>query len=242
MNEAIVLAGGLGSRLAPVIADRPKPMAPVAGRPFLEWQLDYLASQGVRRVVLSVGHLAEQIIDHFGSRFGDLDLDYSREATALGTGGAIRRALGRVNGPGAFVTNGDTLLLADLPLLAPPGDPALVMAVQQVLDRTRFGAVDFDGARVVGFRAGGETGPGWVNAGIYRVARDIFSGFALPEAFSFERDFLAAHVARVRPVGVAVDAYFVDIGDPAAYVGAQLGVPAAWKLRFTRQGPDQPMT
>ncbi|MDW8464053.1 MAG: NTP transferase domain-containing protein [Geminocystis sp.] len=92
VNECLILAGGLGTRLRQMVNDVPKPMAPINGKPFLEYLLRYLNSQGIRRVVLSVGYMKEKIVDHFGSRFMDMEIVYSVEEEPLGTGGAIVRA------------------------------------------------------------------------------------------------------------------------------------------------------
>ena len=108
--EAVVLAGGLGTRLRQVVPDLPKPMAPVAGRPFLEILLGALAAKGIDRVVLSVGHRADAITGHFGHRWNGLEIDYAVEATPLGTGGAVRLALGHCRHDPVLVVNGDTFL------------------------------------------------------------------------------------------------------------------------------------
>ena len=91
-DEAIVLVGGLGTRLRAVVSDVPKPLAPVAGRPFLTWLLDHLAENDVRHVVLAAGYLAERVIDSIGREWRGMQVDYSVEATPLGTGGAVRQA------------------------------------------------------------------------------------------------------------------------------------------------------
>jgi D-glycero-alpha-D-manno-heptose 1-phosphate guanylyltransferase len=111
--EAIVLAGGLGTRLAAKLSGIPKPMAPVAGRPFLEILLTQLKRNGCTRVVLSVGHLYRVIQDYFGKSFHGMHIDYSIESVPLGTGGAIRRSLAQAEEDAVLVLNGDTFLEAD---------------------------------------------------------------------------------------------------------------------------------
>ena len=114
MHEAVILAGGYGTRLRQVVADVPKPMAPIAGRPFLEIQLEFLARQGVGHAVLAVGYLGHVIVGHFGDRFAGIELSYAVEDSPLGTGGAIQKALRLCRGDRAVVLNGDTYLDGDL--------------------------------------------------------------------------------------------------------------------------------
>ncbi len=111
--EAIVLAGGKGTRLASRLNNIPKPMVPVAGRPFLEWLLEALASQGCERAILSVGHLHRVIQDHFRDTFAGIRLQYVVEEEPLGTGGAMRTALSKAVEKSVFVLNGDTLARLD---------------------------------------------------------------------------------------------------------------------------------
>ena len=108
--EAILLAGGIGTRLRSVVPNLPKPMAPVAGRPFLEILLNSLAKKGFKRVVLSVGYMAEKVVSHFGYNFVGMELVYEIEETPLGTGGAVCKAIAQCNTDHVFVFNGDTYL------------------------------------------------------------------------------------------------------------------------------------
>lgn len=231
MREAVILAGGLGTRLAGVVADRPKAMAPVAGRPFLEWQLDFLHAQGVRRVVLAVGHRAEQIVAHFGDRYRDIEIVYEVETAPRGTGGALRRAMQSVNGDGAFALNGDTLLLADLDTLEGTGGERIAMAVREVADCRRYGSLQVEGGIVVAFREAGGSGRGLINGGLYWLRRDLFAGFALPQAFSFEHDFLSPQLKSLAPRAVVTTGFFLDIGVPESYRQAQTSIPAALQDR-----------
>ena len=224
--EAIVLAGGLGTRLRARVADRPKPMAEVAGKPFLARLLDYLESQGFTRIVLSVGYRHEAISGYFGARHGALELRYSIEAEPLGTGGAIRHALigGSVEDP-LWVLNGDTMLRLDYgAMLAAHGRGSAVamrMALRRIPDVARYGTVRVDGDRVTGFAASGTAGPGVINSGVYLLSRALFDGYDLPTAFSFERDFLPGAAAQGRVAGFVTDALFIDIGVPEDYDRAQ---------------------
>jgi D-glycero-alpha-D-manno-heptose 1-phosphate guanylyltransferase len=225
--EAVVLAGGLGTRLRPVVSEVPKPLAPVAGRPFLHWLLDGLARQGIGRVVLATGYLGHLIEHSIGRAHAGMEIAYAREETPLGTGGAIWAALSHCAGERVFVLNGDTWLgaaLAPIAAQAPAAD--LVLAVRPVPDRARYGSV-LVGAenRVLGLEEKGHSGPGLVNAGLYLMRRDLPSRRAMPAAFSLETEVLA------RPEGLDLRAHrteaaFLDIGTPEDFGRAQALIPA----------------
>lgn len=222
--QAVLLAGGLGTRLRSVVSDRPKVMAEVAGRPFLEHLLMRLAGQGVERVVLAVGYLRECIIDHFGHRWGGLDVAYSVEHEPLGTGGAIKQALRMVEPKPCFVLNADTWLDFDLRAMLQAHGQAesrLTIAVRPLDDVGRFGALEIEGGRVVGFHEKGRSGPGAINAGVYLMEPSLLEGLGLPERFSIETDFLVPQVSRVRPLAFEAHGDFIDIGVPEDYVRAQ---------------------
>ena len=222
--EAIVLAGGLGTRLASRLEGIPKAMAPVAGRPFLEILLRQLERAGCTRVLLSVGHLRGVIQDHFGSAFQGLALEYVVEETPLGTGGAIRKALEQASERAVLVLNGDTFLDADYAAMFEfhqTEGSTLTIAVTRQADVARYGAVRVEGKRVVGFEEKGRSGPGWINAGAYVVERDLQWPQHLPEKFSFERDFLVPETARLAPAAFEVQGFFLDIGVPGDLERAQ---------------------
>jgi D-glycero-alpha-D-manno-heptose 1-phosphate guanylyltransferase len=215
--EAIVLAGGLGTRLAARLSGVPKPMAPVAGRPFLEILLNQLADAGCGRVLLSVGHLGAVIQDYFGASFRNMEVDYAVEESPLGTGGAIRLALVQTTEKAVLVLNGDTFLDADYDAMMrfhADAGATLTMAVARQADISRYGGVVVKAGRVVSFEEKGRTGPGWINAGAYVLQRDIAWPAHLPEKFSFERDFLAPEIDRIRPAAYEVEGFFLDIGVP----------------------------
>lgn len=219
--EAIVLAGGLGTRLAARLNNVPKPMAPVAGRPFLEILLGQLRRAGCARVVLSVGHLHSVIENHFGSDFHGLRVEYAIESAPLGTGGAIRAALEKVTEDSILVLNGDTFLDADYGAMlryhrqeAAP----LTLAVTRLPDVSRYGGVVIEGSgeglHVTGFHEKGRTGAGWINAGAYALPRDLRWPAELPQRFSFETDFLAPQIKSLAPAAFPVTGFFLDIGVP----------------------------
>jgi D-glycero-alpha-D-manno-heptose 1-phosphate guanylyltransferase len=215
--EAIVLAGGLGTRLASKLDGIPKAMAPVAGRPFLEILLRQLKREGCSRTLVSVGYLHEVIEKHFGTVFEEMRLDYVLEETPLGTGGAIRRALEAANTEFVIALNGDTFLDADYAAMLrfqAAERAAFTVAVTHQPDLARYGGVLLEGTRIVGYEEKGRSGPGWINAGAYVLSREMEWPAGLGERFSFERDFLAAETARLAPAAFKVDGFFLDIGVP----------------------------
>jgi D-glycero-alpha-D-manno-heptose 1-phosphate guanylyltransferase len=227
--EAIVLAGGLGTRLRQTVPDLPKPMAPIAGRPFLEILLGSLQRKGVTRAILSVGFMADKIMAHFGYRFHGLEIDYAVEEKPLGTGGAIRLAMEASRADHAFVFNGDTFLDLEVHSLEQRWQefqrPILVGRL--VPDTARFGRLVTEHGQVVGFTEKGVGGPGLINAGCYVFGREQLSDYPLNQAFSLEIDYLAKKVCQA-PMGLFVtEGQFIDIGVPEDFVRAQTEL-AAW--------------
>lgn len=221
--EAIVLAGGVGSRLRQVVSDVPKPMAPIAGCPFLEILLDSLAKKGVSRVVLSLGFMAEKIAGHFGTRFSGLDLAYVVEDIPLGTGGGIRLACEECAQDHVFVFNGDTYLDLNLESLERQWQAKrcpIVVGVK-VPDATRYGRLVVNAGRITRFAEKGVPGPGLINAGCYVLATDELARFPLNQPFSIETDYLVPEVARATVEVFETEGMFIDIGIPEDYMRAQ---------------------
>lgn len=227
MREAIILAGGFGTRLRTVVSDVPKPMAPVAGRPFLSYLLDELSRQGYRHVVLATGYLHEKVEACYGREYGGIAIDYAQETSPLGTGGAIVNGLQQCTEERVTVLNGDTLFHVDhTPLLE--SDHAgcrLALLLRQVPDAGRYGAVVTDGAGLVtAFREKDPcAGAGLINAGIYRMHRSMLDGHPAGQPFSFEKEVLQPLREPVR--AYALDGYFIDIGVPDDYRRAQTELP-----------------
>jgi D-glycero-alpha-D-manno-heptose 1-phosphate guanylyltransferase len=217
----IILAGGLGTRLRAAVADRPKCLAPIGERTFLELQLELLQRQGVDDFVLSLGFMSEMVQDEaarLGARFA---IRCVVEQEPLGTGGAMALAMRSLGISEAIVTNGDTFLGGDLgallrPLARTHGEQAR-MAVVRVDDRTRFGGVELRGNRVAGFEEKGRQGPGAINAGFYRLHADIFAAHAAGSTFSFETVVLPGLAAAGALGAALVDGEFTDIGVPEDY-------------------------
>lgn len=223
-DEAIILAGGFGTRLQSVVKDVPKPLAPVAGRPFVAYLLDLLVAQGVRRIVLATGYLAAVVEQTLGSEWRDVPLAYSVESAPLGTGGAIARAVQHIRGDAFFVLNGDTFLdlnYADFDTLAEEQAAPIGIALADVPDVGRYGAVKTRDARVVGFSEKGDIGQGQINAGVYRIQRNLLTRFPALENFSFEQEVLVPQASMGRVAAFTHTQGFIDIGVPEDYERAQ---------------------
>jgi D-glycero-alpha-D-manno-heptose 1-phosphate guanylyltransferase len=219
-----ILAGGLGTRLRPVIGERAKVVAEVNGRPFLAHLLDQVARFGFRDVVLCVGWQAEAVEAALGARHGPLRLRYSREPAPLGTGGALRLALPLLAGPSAMVLNGDSYCDADLAAAwaehRARRAPATLVLVEMA-DTSRYGRVEVDAEGVIRrFTEKQESStPGWINAGIYLLERARIEAIPSDRALSFERDVLPGWIgAGLR--GHRTRARFIDIGTPQSYSAA----------------------
>jgi D-glycero-alpha-D-manno-heptose 1-phosphate guanylyltransferase len=221
--EAIILAGGLGTRLRPAVSDRPKPMAQIGDVPFLELLLNSLQLKGVTRVILSVGYLKEWILDFFGAEYNGMQIDYFEEEHPLGTGGAIRNSLAKVNGEFAIVLNGDTFVDFEMNKLLTEylSSRSPVILTRRVDDTSRFGKIEVTGDRVSSFGAAASSGPGMINAGVYLLPKNLFTDSNLKDPFSFESDFLVDAVERITFKAVETEGVFIDIGTPADFKKAQ---------------------
>ena len=223
MREAVILAGGFGTRLKPLVPDVPKAMAPVAGKPFLEILLTHLEKKGIRHVILSVGYLAEIIEAHFGNSFASIHISYAHENEPLGTGGALRFAMRQCREDVTLALNGDTFLDVDLERAMREWrhHRAPIIFGVHSRDTARYGSLLTDGRRVTGFLEKGRKGPGIINAGSYLFPITLFDGRELPASFSLEQDFLAREISR-RPFRLfPADEPFIDIGVPEDYLLAQ---------------------
>ena len=225
--DAIVLCGGKGTRLASVVSDVPKPLAPVGGRPFLDYVLNYLVQSGqVTRAILATGHLAQTVVSTYGRRFGPLAVDYSEEQVPLGTGGAVLQALRRfeLTAP-FFVLNGDSFVDADLRALAErlaAPDTKVALSLYHVADASRFGTVTCDGDRVTRFaEKQGKAEPGWINAGIYALRADALTDWKDDSGrVSLEEQMLPGLAARRAAAALQTGTRFIDIGLPETYASA----------------------
>jgi D-glycero-alpha-D-manno-heptose 1-phosphate guanylyltransferase len=225
--KAIILAGGLGTRLRERWPGLPKAMAPVAGRPFLEYVLDQLVKGGVRDVTLALGYRAETIQAHFGSGYRQAKISYVVESEPLGTGGAIAFAIRGEPDLPLLVLNGDTFLSIDYHALVDwyQRDPSQVaMVLRKVEDVARFGLVTVEADRVSSFAEKTGSGPGLINSGIYIIQPGWLASLKLPQKFSFET-LLQERCSLLKPRAYVTDGYFIDIGTPAEFDRAQRELP-----------------
>jgi NDP-sugar pyrophosphorylase family protein len=222
---ALILCGGLGTRLRSVVGSLPKALAPIAGRPFLDYQLHYLRRQGVREVVLCTGYGADAVRGHCGAgSTWDLGVRYSVETEPRGTGGAVKLAEALVGAGPFLVLNGDSFAAADLGSLVAfhrRRGAALTLALAQVPDRQRFGAVtvNAEGA-VTAYGEKGLSGPGLINAGVYVMERVVLEAMPAGRAVSLEQDVFPSWIGRGLD-GFAAPGPFLDIGTAETYAQAE---------------------
>ncbi len=242
MREAVILAGGAASRLGDIAGATPKPLLEVGGKPFLDYVLFNLARHGYRRVILSVGRLAERYADYEPDVPLEIELVHSVETEPLGTAGALGLASGHLRGDEVLVVNGDTIFdanLLDLGRVRRAAGASVAIALRHVEDTGRYGAVRVAGdGSVTAFAEKSTAGPGLISGGIYACATDVLR--ALPaRPHSFETDVLPGLVASGRVAGAEYPGFFVDIGLPESLAAAHADV-AAWRDKpaviFDRDG------
>ena len=223
--EVIILAGGKGSRLKAIVNDRPKPMANINGRPFLDYLLEYLWQQNIRRVILSVGYKHQLIKEFFGNRYRTMQIVYSIEENPLGTGGAIRLAFNSVKDDFVLIMNGDTFFKVDLLLLKKyhiSKEADVTIALKFLENSSRYGGVELsDNNRITIFREKERGRKGYINGGVYLLNRHFFQQSGILKPFSFEKDYLECKVGSHKFYGFISDGYFIDIGIPEDYTKAQ---------------------
>ncbi|GAA4329178.1 HAD-IIIA family hydrolase [Flaviaesturariibacter amylovorans] len=250
ITEAVVLAGGLGTRLRSAVPDLPKCMAPVAGRPFLGYVIDSLRREGVQRFIFSLGYMYEAIEAWLSEAYPTLDYVSVIEAEPLGTGGGIQLALRAAVSEQVLVANGDTLFevsVADLAEVHARTGAECTLALKPMTDFDRYGVVRIDGAgTVMAFEEKKQYAEGLINGGLYLVNRASLLALGLPEKFSFEKEYLEPSVARRALAGAVQEGYFIDIGLPGDYSRAQTelqpktldlaAVDNSWTLFLDRDG------
>lgn len=221
---AIILAGGLGTRLRSVINDLPKPMAPVNGKPFLHYIFQYLKQEQIREVILSVGYKHEVIEEFFGNEYAGIKIQYSVEEEPLGTGGGIKQAFNLVSGP-AYVLNGDTFFGVNLLSLSDfyfDSKSDMVLALKKLKDFDRYGTVQLNAEnRITKFDEKKFVQEGLINGGVYFFDKQLFSKAETETKFSFEKEVLEKHTGNLKFTGKVFQGYFIDIGIPEDYNKAQ---------------------
>jgi D-glycero-alpha-D-manno-heptose 1-phosphate guanylyltransferase len=217
MIDCIILAGGLGTRLRPVVSDRPKPLARINGVPFLDLLLAQVTPV-VEKVIFAVGHLGEQIVTKYPEHL------FSFENKPLGTGGAIQKALSQVSSEYVLVMNGDSYIEFDLPsfLTAHREKNAdATILFRSIPDASRYGLLKMDGEKIIGFEEKKSSAKeGLINAGVYLFRKDLLEELMLGESFSLERDVFPL-LLKKRLFGYPSNGLFIDIGTPESYLEAQ---------------------
>lgn len=224
MNEAIVLAGGFGTRLQGVISELPKPMAPINGRPFLDILIKFLSSQGVEKIIISVGYLSHVIEDYFENTKYGIEILYNKEDHPLGTGGAIRECLKLCKSEDVLVLNGDTFLNINISNLLNFNKKSFspIIVTRKALASSRYGSIDIKGNRIISFSSDRQNKINTlINAGVYLLPKDLFDNYQTYESFSFEADFLPKAIKEIKFNTFECNDYFIDIGLPDDYFRAQ---------------------
>ncbi|MBS1731156.1 MAG: nucleotidyltransferase family protein [Bacteroidetes bacterium] len=225
MKEAIILAGGLGTRLRDAVPGLPKCMAPVNGKPFIDYIVDYLRQQKIQRFIFSVGYMHETISTHIQHVFPYLDSTFIFEEKPLGTGGAVYLSANSVKDENVLVLNGDTLFkinLASLSKLHFEKNAHCTLALKPMVHFERYGVVEMDEEkRIVQFHEKRKYAEGLINGGVYCLNIPSFLQCSWTEKFSFEKDYLENPSAGKKLYGDIQDTYFIDIGIPEDYLRAQ---------------------
>lgn len=221
INEAIILAGGLGTRLRSAVPGLPKCMAPVNDIPFIDFVIAYLQKEGITKFIFSLGYKSDVIIQHLEKHYGSLDKCYVIEQEPLGTGGAIKLACDKASKKDILVVNGDTLFDVNASALASfhfNKKSSCSIALKKMKNFSRYGSIetDADGA-ITTFKEKQYCSEGFINGGIYLINVEAFNNIEFPKVFSFEKDFLEKYIKQLHFFALPQSGYFVDIGIPEDY-------------------------
>jgi D-glycero-alpha-D-manno-heptose 1-phosphate guanylyltransferase len=225
IKEAIILAGGLGTRLRSAVPDLPKCMAPINGKPFLSFLIDYFQQQGIKKFIFSLGYKQETITSYLDTIYPSLDKHYSIEETPLGTGGAVLLACRIATERTVLVLNGDTFFKIQLSKLAAFHHMCgahCTLSLKPMKNFDRYGVVELNqDYSVKSFKEKQFYEEGLINGGAYALQAVKFQEEDLPSSFSFEKDYLEKKFKERRMFGVVQDEYFIDIGIPEDFHRAQ---------------------
>jgi len=227
LKEAIILAGGFGTRLQSVVNDVPKPMAPINKIPFLNYVFDYLKYYQIEHVVLSTGYLAEKIVEFYKDEFNGIKISYAKEKSPLGTGGGIRNAMTKCSTSDVLVLNGDSFFDVNIKThyrhhIFKQADCTL--ALRKVDNAARYGTIELGRLdRISAFKEkDNKEVPGLINGGVYILNREVYLNKTDAEAvFSIEKDFYEKRLKELDIFGFEYNGYFIDIGIPEDYKKAQ---------------------
>lgn len=217
---AIILAGGKGTRLKSQVADRPKPMADINGKPFLYYLLNNLSSLGFTHIIMSIGYLGHHIVDYFGEDFLGMKITYVQEPIPMGTGGAAKLCMQNCGEDAVFILNGDSFCQfnpQDLMNVMRDYDCNVVLTSCVVKETERYGSLLLKDNLVTKFQEKSMAGTGIINVGIYLVKTSTLKSFKNNTSFSFEADFLEHEVRNLSVRTIINEDYFIDIGTPEDY-------------------------
>ena len=248
--EAIILAGGMGTRLRDVVADLPKSMAPVNGRPFISYVIDYLRMQGIQRFIFSLGYQWEVIENYLSEHYPTLDYSIVLEKESLGTGGAIHLAIQKAKGKNVAVANGDTLFKVKLDSLVSchqTADAECTLALKPMQNFDRYGVVETDEkGRIISFKEKQFYKSGLISGGFYIMNKEKFLLRSFEQKFSIEKDYLEKFYKEGKFYGSVQEGYFIDIGIPDDYNKARTDllppqldlsmIDKSWTLFLDRDG------
>jgi D-glycero-alpha-D-manno-heptose 1-phosphate guanylyltransferase len=226
ITEAVILAGGLGTRLRSAVPNLPKCMAAVNGKPFIQYVIDDAARQGIKKIIFSLGYMADKVISYLKTtKPASVAYDFEVEPEPLDTGGAIKLALQKTTTENVLLLNGDTIFKINLQQLAATHLATLAactLALKPMKNFDRYGMVEIDEKNIItNFKEKQYTTKGNINGGVYLINTQRFMQINLPAKFSFEKDYLQAFIHHQIFAGYINNDYFIDIGIPADYKKAQ---------------------
>lgn len=232
IKEAIILAGGQGTRLKSVVPDIPKPLAPINNTPFLTYLIRFLKQKGIKHIVLSVGYRWDMIKEIYGNSFEKVEISYAIEQTPLGTGGGIALAMEKTKEEDVLILNGDSFIDFDLKAFYEfhkSNNSTISFVLKEMINFERYGSVELKDNKITAFCEKRFMKKGLINAGVYLAKREIFEGLNLGDKFSFEQDYLEKQVMQGLFFGYTTKGYFIDIGIPEDYNKAQIDFKEIWK-------------
>jgi len=226
-RQAIILAGGFGTRLREVVNNVPKPMAPIGDKPFLAYLVDDLLANNFDQIILSLHYMPELIQDYFKTNYPGQNIQYAVESEPLGTGGAVKYALTKLaSSEPVLILNGDSYLQVNYNAIYQAHTQSkadLTMLLREVENSGRYGRVCLDEYnKIISFEEKSNAGQGLINAGLYLLNPSVLELSSLPNTFSLENDFFKPYLPSLNAKGFVVDGYFIDIGIPEDYARAQV--------------------
>ena len=248
IEEALILAGGKGTRLQSIVSKLPKSMAPINGIPFLSYQFNLLLKHEIKTAYLAVGHLSELIKNYYGNSYQGINLEYIKENEPLGTGGAISQAISHTKTNDILVLNGDSIFTIDLKEFFDSHvqkQADFSVALKKLKNFDRYGVVKMDdNQKIIDFEEKQHQQEGHINGGVYILNKLKFGSLKFPKAYSFEKEFLESQFNNFKFYGYPSTSYFLDIGIPEDYEQAQQDfksykdweIDATWTLFLDRDG------